>query len=448
MTKPRTPRRFSRRTMLRGAALGAGALTLPFARSLTGQATDGAPHKRFIAMFTPNGTIADAWTPAGTETSFTLGRILQPLEPFKSKLIVVDGLDMTVTRISPGSAHQQGAGCLLTGMPLNDGDFGGGGGASSGWASGISIDQHIANELALPTRFKSLELGVGVRGSNNRHRIAYAGNDMPLPPENSPTAVFDRLFGDFGADAAALERLRRRRQSVLDAVRGDVQELHGRLGYEQRIRMEAHLESLRDVERRLLEVSAGTGAYCEAPMIPSIDASSSANYPEIGRLQIDLLVMAFACDLTRISTLLWSGSTSGQTFPWLGITQGHHDISHEGDTNATAQRQLTDINRWYAEQLAYLLEKLDSIPEGDGTMLDNTIVFWGNELSKGNSHSRSNMKFVIAGSGGGYFRTGRFIRPGDVSHNDLLVSFANAMGVETTRFGHRDHCSGPLTSLT
>ncbi|MDQ3036255.1 MAG: DUF1552 domain-containing protein, partial [Myxococcota bacterium] len=413
------------------------------------QAADGVtPPKRFLAVFTPNGTIGDEWIPDGTESAFTFNRILEPLNPYKSKLLVLDGLDMTAVR-GPGSAHQQGAGCLLTGRPLNDGSFGGGGGTTSGWASGISIDQYIANELAPDTTLRTLELGVGVVGSNNRHRIAYAGDNEPLPPQNDPWAVFDLLFGDFDAGAAELERRRRRQQSILDAVRGDVTELQGRLGREDRARLDAHLTSLRELERRLSTGGGDRGAACEPPTLGTrIDPLRAANFPTMARLQIDLAVMAFACDQTRIGTLLFSGATSGLSFPWIGITQGHHDLSHEGDSNADAKAKLVQINRWYAEQLAYLLERLESIPEGDGTMLDNTIVFWGNELSKGNNHSRNDMKFIVAGNAGGALRTGRFVRYAAVPHNNLLLTFANVMGVPATTFGAAAHCTGPLTDIT
>jgi hypothetical protein len=441
--------RTTRRNFLRGVGIGATALALPFARVLSGRADTTTP-KRLIGWFTPNGTIAEEWITGGGATDFTLGRILEPLAPFRDKLLFLDGLDVRgVASEGPGSGHQKGAGCLLTGMPLNDGDFGGGGGAMSGWASGISIDQHIVNELASPTRYPSLELGVYVRGSNNRHRLAYRGSDDPLPPQNSPYAVYDRLFGEPTGDADAVARLRARRTSVLDSVHGDLAELHGRLPYEHRARLEAHVESLRDVERRIESAALG-GAACEDPAMGSpLDPERNENYPVMGQLQMDLLTAAFACDLTRVSTIMWSGSTSGQTFSFIdGVgSQGHHDMSHEANT-ASVREQLVRIERWYAEQLAYLLAKLDSIPEGDGTMLDNTVVLWGNELSDGESHNLRDHKWVLAGSAGGYFRTGRHLRFGDVPHPNLLVSIANAMGVPTTRFGHPSHCTGALTELT
>ena len=442
--------RFSRRNFLRGLGIGATALALPFTRVLSGRA-DGHLPKRLLVWFTPNGTISEEWVSSGGERDFVMGRILEPLAPFRDKLLLLDGLNVRdVAAEGQGSGHQKGCGCFLTGQPLNDGDFGGGGDAMSGWADGISIDQHIVNEIEPPTPFRSLELGVYVRGSNNRHRLAYRGPDDPLPPQNSPYAVYDRLFGETTGDAAAIERLRQRRQSVLDSVHGDLAELHGRLPYEHRLRLEAPTDSLRDVERRL-ETAALGGPACEEPSVGEpMNPERDENYPVMGQLQMDLMVAAMACDMTRVGTLMWSGSTSGQTFDFIdGVrSQGHHDMSHEANANDGIREDLVLINRWYAEQFAYLLGKLDSIPEGDGTMLDNTVILWGNELSDGDRHNLRDHKWVVAGSAGGYFRTGRYIQTGDVPHQNLLVSLANAMGVPIDRFGHPDHCTGPLAGLT
>jgi hypothetical protein len=184
-------------------------------------------------------------------------------------------------------------------------------------------------------------------------------------------------------------------------------------------------------------------------MGPTIDPLATANFPAAGKLHMDIFVAAFACGLTRIGTLQWGGSTSEQQFPWLGINSGHHTMSHVGDGDLGNMAQLVKINNWYAQQFAYLLGKLDAIQEGTGTLLDNSIVAWTNELSKGNTHSSHNIPWVLAGSAGGYFRTGRFIQYAtEQPHNNLLVSFMNAMGLANeTTFGERAVCTGPLTGL-
>lgn len=447
MTDRTKKRALSRRRFLGGLSIGAATLALPFARASTTKAVDRFP-KRFVAISTANGTIADRWA-SGTGTSFTLGPILEPLRPFRSKLLLLRGLNMDVTTLGPGGGHQKGMGALLTGQPLLPGDFCGGTGCEyvSGWAGGRSIDQVIARQVGGETRFGSLEIGVGVRGANNRDRLAYRGANDPIPPQNDPFALYDRLFADLASDAETLARVRRERQSVIDLVRGDLSELSGRVGAEERRRLDAHLESIRDVERRM---AMAAGAACEVPTLPSrrLDPLTTANYPRMAELQLDLLATALACDLTRVATVIFSGATSGQTFPWLGFSESHHSLSHESDSNTAAQNKLVQINTWYAEQIAAFLAKLDAIPEGDGTVLDNTIVFWGNELAKGNNHSRKGMRFVIAGGGGGAFRTGRALTYTDRQHNDLLVAFANAMGVDIDRFGHPDYTRGALANLS
>jgi hypothetical protein len=189
------------------------------------------------------------------------------------------------------------------------------------------------------------------------------------------------------------------------------------------------------------------GLTCSAPSAPSIDPDSLANYGPTGQLQMDLLTAAFSCDMVRFATILWGGATSGKRFPWLGFDDRHHELSHAGDTDTAAKNKLIQINRWYAEQLAYLLAKLDAIPEGTGTMLDNTVILWGNELAIGNKHSRRDHRWVMAGNAGGFFNTGRLVDVSGRTNNDLLVSIAQAMGHSISTFGLSTYCTGPITQL-
>ncbi len=441
-------RGLDRRMFLKG--LGVSAAGLALLPSVVTRAAEPTAPKRFLTLFTGNGTIPDAWVKASTsEKEFTLGTILEPLAPFKNKLLLMSGVDNLATNDGPGAAHQKGTAALLTGAPLLDGDFSGGNGdQKSGWASGISLDQHLANALGNDTVFKSLELGAQVEGSNNRHRISYAGSNTPLPPDDNPLSVFDRLFGNLAGAAddkeATLRRLRRR-QSVLDFVKDDLLRMQQQLGADEKERLEAHLDAVRDVEKRL-EVPTQT---CEYPSVPGqLEHKKIENYEQVSKLQLDMLAAAFACDLTRFATMIYGGGTSSKRFPWLGFEDTHHTLSHAGNSDTSAKNKLIKINRWYAEQVAYLLGKLDSIPEGDGTVLDNTIVFWGNELSIGNTHSRKDNRWLLAGSAGGALQTGRYIDFGGVPHNNLLVSIAQAMGLETTSFGPAKYCTGALSKLT
>lgn len=437
-------KKLHRRQLLR--TLGAAALAAPFMRVASAQAVDTP--KRFIFMMTANGFQLNGWTPTGSGASFTLGSSLASLEPFKSKLLLLRGLDMAASYEGPGGGHQKGCGAWLTGRPLNDGDFtGGNGDLLSGWGSGISVDQRIANVIGGETRLPSLELGVAVSGSNNRHRISYSGSDAPLPPDSSPQRVYERLFSSVVGDASSLARLRRRRQSVLDWVRGDLGRLNGRLGAEDRPALDAHLERIREIERQL----DMTASACTAPDAPAtFDPMRQENLERAGTLQIDLMVAAMACDITRVSTLLWSGGTSGQRFPALGFTESHHSLSHDGDSNTTSQRKLREINTFHAQRFAHLLQRLEETPEpggGGGTMLDNTVVVWGSELSKGNSHSRRDMPIVMAGGLGGYFRTGRYLTLGGQPHNNLLLTILHGFGIMDTSFGLGRYCTGTLDAL-
>lgn len=461
---------FPRRQLLRGAFASAAVLPLLQAMPVRGQ-TQTYP-RRLLIFYTPNGTIRSEWCAGGQQT-FELGRILKPLEPFRDKLLVVGGLNMPLAAQGFGSEHTRGIGALLTGRPILEGTFDSAGQPNAGWASGISIDQHIAKELMPPTAFRSLELGVQVVDAEVRGRISYAGANQPLPPIESPYAAFERVFGGLTANNPAtdnaLARRHRNRQTVLDLVKEELELVQARVGLEDRLKLESHLESIQDIERRLvptesvpadsdagLDAGAVPGAArarCEAPVLDEeIDIAADGQLPAVGRLQMDILASAFACDLTRIATLQWTHAETNHTFPFLGISGAHHKISHAGDQEIEEQERLVKINTWYGEQFAYLLEKLASYPEGDGSLLDNTLVLWCNEVAQGNNHSHSDLPFVIAGSCGGQLATGRFVdytasgaegRP----HNDLLVSLANAMGVDDTTFGDPDHCTGPLTAL-
>lgn len=426
-------------------ALGAAAIAAPFVRPSLARA-DGH-RKRFVFMMTANGFQEDGIAISGSGTTFTLGPSLRPLEPHREKLLFLRGLDNAASYEGPGGAHQKGCGAWLTGRPLNDGDFtGGNGDLLSGWASGISLDQRIANALGGETRLPSLELGVQVRGASNRHRISYTGSDAPLPPESSPHRAYTRLFGGAIGDDAALARLRRRRRSVLDVLRGDLGRLHAQVAAEDRAALDAHLERIRELERQL----DASGAACTAPAAPgSFDPMREETYERAGTLQIDLMVAAMACDITRISTLLWSGGTSGQRFPSLGFGEGHHPLSHDGDGNAPSQEKLREIDLFHAQRFAHLVRRLDETPEpgGEGTMLDHTVVVWGSELSKGNTHSRRDMPIVMAGGLGGHFRTGRAVRFAGRPHNDLLLTILRGFGIEDATFGLARHCTGVLTQL-
>lgn len=455
-----TGKGLSRRAVLRG--MGGTVIALPFLDAMTGigrRATAQTMQlpKRFVVWYTPNGTVPKNFWPersaSGSETDFSLSPILQPLEAHKDDLLILEGIDLLASLSGPGDAHQKGTGTCLTGIELEEGDFPGDAGESAGWAGGISIDQHIANFIGGETMFRSLEFGAMVQGSSVRSRISYRGAGQPLPPENNPYTMYLRLFGDPSVSPEELARRNTRRQAVLDAVAGQYQGLHGKLGGEDREKLDIHMQAVQSLEDRLAKSQVEfDGTICKRyDQGEPIDTSRVSNMPEIARLQIDLMAMAFACDLTRVASLMWSQSTAGHVYSWLGddIREGHHSLAHKGDEDTKKIEQNTRINNWYSEQLAYFIQKLKDIPEGDGTVFDNTVIFWTNEQAKGNNHSRANMPYVLAGSAGGYFRTGRYItQPSETGHNRLLVSLMNAMGVDEDTFGNPEYGTGPISGLT
>jgi hypothetical protein len=452
-----TPFRLSRRAMLRGA--GGVALGLPFLEAMRpfgmrrSQAAASAPPKRFIVFFTPDGNIRENWLPTGTETSFTLSRILTPLAENQQSVVVLDGIENKVGGYSatPGDDHMKGMGTMLTGIGLLPGNTQGGAGDPAGLASGISVDQQIAAAIGATTKFRSLELGVQAGSAGTVWGYtAYSGANQPLPPDDNPASVWNRVFSAFGGDAALL-RQRAERKSVLDAVMQSYNKLNPRLGALDKAKLDEHLVNIRDLEQRL-GAAPTMGAACMKPAMPAtIDYRANANFPAVGKLQMDLLVMAMACDLTRVGTIQWEQSVGDIRFTWVDptITRGHHDMSHDGDSATGTIEMLTKINVWYAQQFNYLLNALKNAKEADGSsLLDNTLVLWCNELSRGNVHSHDHMPFVLAGGAGGALRTGRFVSYGkSVSHNNLLVSCMNLMGVPGSTFGDPAFCSGPLANL-
>jgi Protein of unknown function (DUF1552) len=280
------------------------------------------------------------------------------------------------------------------------------------------------------------------------HRMSYLDGGLPVPPEENPRAAFERIFGGLTEPGDAGTALSQRRVTVLDAVMSDYDRLRKRLGSEDKAKLEAHLSAIREVESRLSRGGNPSSGTC-APKPPTgLDHTHPDNFAAVSQLQIDLLVMALACDMTRVASLLWVGARNRHTFPWLGFHDEHHSLSHSSSTDAPMQAKLTQIHVWYSEQFAYLLSKLKAIREGDGTLLDSTVILWGTDVAYGNIHSHAPMPFVLAGGAQKSLRTGRQLTfPDQTPHNNLLVSLLNVMGIEATTFGLPDACTGPLTGL-
>lgn len=442
-------RPFTRRQFLRGA--GGVVVGLPLLPSLLpreARAQASPPIKRLVVFFHPNGVIPHAWwpTPGATDRDFVLNRShASALQPYREKLLYLRGVDMLTGKQGPGERHQSGMGTLLSGMPLLAGTFVGGDGSLAGWGSGITIDQRIANVIGAATPLGSLQLGVRASGGEVRHRLSYTGPAEPLPPENDPRAVFDVLFRDFQTDPDELARIRRQKKSVLDAVMEQFAITKRSLSRADLQKVDRHLTMVRELESRIAMVNPG---QCEVPAEPApLEIDSEATMPAMSRLMIDLMTVAFACDLTRVVVLQYSNAENHIRFPWLNSLGDGHALSHAGPSSMAEAEEVIQRDTWYAEQLAYLLGGLQAIDESGTSALDSSVVFYCNELAVGNTHSHVEMPFLLAGSAGGAFRTGRLLQYDHASHCNLLLSLVNAMGVPDQVFGMPAYCSGPLAGL-
>jgi hypothetical protein len=442
----------SRRSFV--TALASGCCLTPLLSSVSLRAqTAQLPPKRIIFLFNPNGTITDAFWPQApqSETQFELGPILQPLQPFKERLLLLRGIDLAVTGKGPGGPHQRGMGGLLTGRTLQAGTMVGGDGSLAGWADGISVDQEIVKQLAPPTLLPSLELGVRATAPEVRSRLIYTGPGTAAPPLNDPAEVFQRLATGFseGLDGPENEEARAQRRLVLSAVRQQYNALRPRISLADRERLERHNDVMAGIVRRL-DFSVNDSPSCIEPIDPGImDFDSEGAMQDVSKLQIDLMTLALSCDITRVASLQFSSAINAIRFPWLDSTAEGHSLSHRGPSDTQARDELIARSTWYAQRVAYLLERLASTPEGDGSLLDNTLVVWGNELSVGNTHNLSDIPFVMAGNLQGQLNTGRYLEFGGVPHNRLLVSVLQLMGIDTESFGDPDFTGdGGLTGLT
>jgi hypothetical protein len=455
-------RRVDRRRFLKAA--GGMTLALPLLSSLKG--ARGAPTafpKRLITMYTPNGQITDAWHPTNvtSETAFTLNETHLPLESLKNQMVLFSGIDLKIADAtgSPGGPHQRGIGTLFTGQHLLTGEFRDGCGSQAGWANGISIDQEVANAIGSDTLFKSLELGIRATENDVQGRIAYSAAGAPLPPMLTPLDMYDRMFRDLpppptdGGMPPEDPQITQRR-SVLTSVGQQLSNLSSRVSSEDKQKLDAHLTLVRDIERRLNRMRI----ICEKPDVPpTLDPVSEVDMPLIADTEMDLLALAFACDLSRVASITISTGLNRVRYPWINYVNSlgqtvpsqmeGHPLSHNPQSSFDARAEFVARAQWHAGLIARLFDRLGQIREGDGTAADNTLLVWCSEVSQGDTHSHVNMPFLIMG-GGWHFQTGRYIQctPG-TSHSNLLVSILNAMGVETDTFGIPEFCQGPLSGL-
>jgi hypothetical protein len=427
--------------------LGLSAAALPFISNLQAFAAGKAAStrkQRLVVLFSPNGTVPWDFWPDEEGSQFTLKRIMEPLKDFQDRLLVMKGVCDRVR--GDGDNHMRGMGCLLTGIELFPGNIQGGSDTPAGWASGISIDQEIANFLQSKeetrTRFGTLEFGVMVPDrADTWTRMSYLGANKPVAPIDDPYQMFRKLYGHV-QDRDVLT-------SVLDGVEADLQRISRIVSSEDRRLLEEHATFVRSMETQLRDAGASAQNHIVPELEPGIKEEND-NIPQITKLQMDLLVNSFVNDFTRIATFQITNSVGQPKMKWLGIEEGHHELSHEPDENKEAHEKLTKINTWYCEQLAYLTRKLAETPEpgGEGSLLDNTTILWGNELGQGNSHTLDNIPFLMVGNGLS-FQMGRSLKYDRVPHNRLLMAIAHGFGHHIEKFGNPDFCGdGVLTGLT
>jgi len=408
------------------AAIAGGLPSLAFGGGGTGR----RPVQRLIVMFSPNGVVPESFWPEQAGDLATLPEILQPLDEFRSRTLVLHGVDNRVR--GDGDDHMRGMSCLLTGIELSPGNIQGGGNTPSGWPRGLSIDQEIANgyqsNAETRCRFGSLEFGVLVPDrADVWTRMVYTGANRPVAPISDPKQMFRKLFG-------AMED-RESLASVLDVVSADFQAIRSSISAEDRHLLDDQLEWIHQTGQRV-QVEKES----EQIVPPEIDTGcelNDAHMPEISACQQDLLVAAMRMNMTRIATLQYTNAVGNARMNFLGIEEGHHELSHDPDEKKESVEKLVRINRWYCEQLAGLARRLDSTPEpgGEGTMLDHTTIIWTNELGKGNSHTLSNIPMVLVGGGLGW-RQQECLKFKHLSHNRLWISLAQSMGHSITTFGN------------
>ena len=425
--------------------LGVSSTSLPFLLGLPslGLAKTAPSRKRLVVMFSPNGTIPKNFWPESTGSNFELKKIMEPLEPFRNRMLVLNGLNNKVR--GDGDSHMRGMSCLLTGIELFPGNIQGGSDTPAGWAKGISIDQEIKNffqsQDATRTRFGSLEFGVGVSDrADPWTRMSYAGPNQPVAPTDDPYQMYKKLYGQIRDRDSLL--------NILDIVRDDLKKVSKKISTEDKLLLKEHADFVRQMEQEFTQTD-NKALIGNPPKFEAGITNQNNNVPRLSRMQIDLMVNSFVNDFARVGTLQYTKSVGQARMNWLNINDGHHGLSHESDKNDDAVDKLTRINKWFAGELAYLTKRLAETPEpgANGSLLDNTTIVWTNELGKGNSHTLNNIPFVLIGNGMG-FRMGRSLNLKGTAHNRLMISMAHAMGHNIKYFGNKKLSQGGPIDLS
>jgi hypothetical protein len=441
----------SRRTMLKG--LGT-AIALPMLEAMLPTITlaglvKKTPPRRMAFFYVPNGKHMADWRPKQEGKDFALPYILEPLKAVKDQLLVLSGLELDKAKPNgdgPGD-HARAMASFLTGRQAKKTH-------GADIRIGISVDQLAAQKIGKNTKFPSLELGCD-RGMNSGncdsgYSCAYSANiswrseSTPNAKEINPRLVFDRLFANQikGEVDEAKARRTRYNQSILDFVKEDADQLRRRLGITDQRKLDEYLGSVREIETRITRteevVVDGSTKLTKPAGVPK-------SYQEHMRLLADMLVLAFQADLTRVGTFVFANDGSNRSYRFIGVPEGHHDLSHHGN-DKRKQAKIRQINRFHITQLAYFLEKLKSVKEGDRNLLDNSMVVYGSGIGDGNRHNHDDLPILLAGTAGGALKSGRhLVYKRKTPLTNLYVAMLDLMNARVDSFGDS---TGPLPSLT
>ena len=387
---------------------------------------------RFGAIYFPHGATMDKWTPSGDGTTFEFSEILEPLQPYRDRINVIS--DMSHPQAYGGgsatSNHTRSAAAYLSGSQARSGPQA---------YLGVTADQVAAQKIGQDTAMPSLELGIEDPSLScgdglscaYRDTISWQSPTSPLPMQNNPQVVFERLFGDGSTDA--LRRARREQSmSLLDSVMGDVNTLNKKVSASDRARVEQYLSDLREIERRIEKAGQQVSSDLNVPAAPT---GIPKDFEEHIKLMYNLWVLAWQADLTRVTTLLMAKELSNAVYPKSGIRDAFHILSHHSNLRENMDK-FAVLNRYHVTVFTYLLEKLKNTPDGDGSLLDHSIVLYGSAMSDGNQHNHAPLPVILAGGTSGKLKGGRHIRnPKDTTMSNLLLAILNKLDVQRESFG-------------
>jgi hypothetical protein len=438
-----TRKALPRRTFLRG--LGA-TVALPFldamVPALSARATS-AP--RFAAIYCGNGANMNDWTPATEGTGFAFSPILQPLEPFREQTLVLTGLDNfpATDQGDSGGQHPRAAPAFMSSIHPKQTE-------GADVQAGTTVDQRIAQQIGRDTKLPSLEVSVDrndvVGACDHGYACAYMNSmswsspTTPLPAETNPRFVFERLFGS-GDTAEERQARSEEDRSILDGVTKEISKLRRKLGAQDRLKLGEYFEAIRGVEQRI----AKSESYNSDIQIPERPAGEPETFREYAELMFDLQALAFQADITRVSSFMLARENVSRSYNEIGLPEAHHSMSHHGN-NPDKMKDFTKLNTYHVEMLAYFVRKLQSMPDGDGTLLDHTVVLYGSGMSDGNTHNNFNVPVVVVGGLDQRIRGNRHLRyPKGTPLANLQLSMLLKFGVPAESFGDS---TGKLDSLS